>query len=141
MVLVLVHELGHAAAVKLAGADLRSIDVDGAGGMCTWAGDVGSYWRAIIAWAGVLAQLVLYIGARAWLSLAEPELDRFAGEFVSAFLDINLIMAAFNLIPLRGFDGVEAWKLFPLCGARGEDAAPRGSPRSSARRGSAPSAR
>ena len=42
--LVLVHELGHAACVRLYGYQVTSIEVNGLGGRCAWAGDPTAEW-------------------------------------------------------------------------------------------------
>jgi Zn-dependent protease len=114
LTLILVHELGHAVAIRASGARVRSVDLHGGGGECSWDGEVTRVQRALIAWGGVFAQLVLFGAVAALLAITEPNLGEFAGEFAEAFGMYNLILAAFNLLPVRGFDGIEAWPLFPL---------------------------
>ena len=110
LLLVLVHELGHAVAARSFGAQVISINAHGFGGTCEWYGDVTAKQRAIIAWGGVLAQAVVYVAARI-LSLVVPTWG-FLGDFMYTLLVTNLILIAINLLPIRPLDGAEAWKLF-----------------------------
>jgi Zn-dependent protease len=111
---VLVHELGHAIVVRACGARVRYADLHGAGGECSWSGTVTAWGRALIAWGGVAAQVVLYAIVMAWLLVAKPTFGEFGEQVVEALTGINLFMAAFNLLPVRSLDGVEAWKILPM---------------------------
>src|SRR6185503_15369253 len=59
--LVVVHELGHAALVRRYGFHVEAIEVNGLGGVCAWGGDATAKQRAVIAWGGVLAQAALLL--------------------------------------------------------------------------------
>lgn len=109
--LVLIHELGHAFLVKRRRLRNREIRVHGFGGVSIH--ERGSvYDQAIIAWGGVLAQiLVLYVPTKLVTTFVDLPPVPFLGELVSAFLFTNLLLAAFNLIPVAPFDGAMAWKL------------------------------
>lgn len=112
VVIILVHELGHAAAVKGSGFTVSGIDVTGLGGHCRWRGGVSELERAWIAWGGVLAQLLLLLVvllARAIWGAPESRAGLLASE---AFIGINLWIAALNLVPVRPLDGADAWRLF-----------------------------
>jgi Zn-dependent protease len=61
----------------------------------------------------VLAQGVLLMATVALLDLMPPKTP-FGVELAVALTLGNATMAAFNLIPFRGLDGVEAWKIFRL---------------------------
>src|SRR4051812_22189782 len=61
VLLVLVHERGHAMLVRLFGGRVVSIDIHGVGGECRWQGHVSDRKRAAIAWGGVLAQAFLLL--------------------------------------------------------------------------------
>jgi Zn-dependent protease len=113
LVLVLIHELGHAIMVRAAKARVLSIDAHGAGGVCWWQGDVSDIWRALIAWGGVLAQAVVLACAYAWLVFVGYPTTSIGAGFADAFTNSNLWLIAINLIPIPGFDGAEAWRLFP----------------------------
>lgn len=112
--IVLVHEFGHALMVRWCGGTVLSIDMDGLGGSCSWEGEVSYIQRALIAWGGVLAQLVLFIVVKAVDTTAGwPAM--FGGfQLLSMLTSTNLRIAAFNLIPFPPFDGWQAWRLVPL---------------------------
>lgn len=112
--IVLFHELGHAALVKAARMQIVSIDVHGLGGVCRWYGVPSPRWRAIIAWGGVLAQaLVLLLTGMALLAL--PTITSpFVGQLVDTFLWTNLFIIAINLLPIPPLDGAEAWPLLGM---------------------------
>jgi hypothetical protein len=113
LVLVLVHEAGHALMVRAARARVVSIDAHGAGGVCHWEGSVSDIWRALIAWGGVVAQAVLLVGAYVCLAAFGPPHTEMSAGMADAFTDGNLWLMAVNLIPIPGFDGATAWPLFP----------------------------
>lgn len=113
LALVLVHEAGHAAMVRAARARVVSIDAHGAGGVCHWEGNVSPIWRSLIAWGGVLAQALLLAGAYAYLFAFGPPQTAMGAGLADALTDGNLWLMAVNLIPIPGFDGAEAWPLFP----------------------------
>ncbi len=112
-VLIVVHELGHAFLVLRRHLRPVEVMVHGFGGHCSH--ERGSpYDHAIIAWGGVLAQLlVLFVPAVLFQTLA-PKLATssfFVIEFLEALVRTNLILVAFNLIPFPPLDGAQAWKL------------------------------
>lgn len=113
LVLVMIHEIGHAAMVRFARARVVAVEAHGAGGLCYWEGDVSEIGRALIAWGGVLAQLVAFLVATAAIHFAGPPQSEAAHAFAYAFTDSNLWLAAINLVPIPGFDGAEAWKIIP----------------------------
>lgn len=118
LLLVLFHELGHAAVVRYHGHEVESIDVHGLGGLCRWSGLATPIERATIAWGGVWAQMVIFAGAHiALAALGRPE-SSFVAQMAHAATSVNLWLMAINLIPLPPLDGVEAWTLFPLLWAR-----------------------
>ncbi|MFO0614080.1 MAG: M50 family metallopeptidase [Polyangiaceae bacterium] len=110
IVLILMHELGHAAVAKLCGLPVSRIDVHGLGGVCWSGGRQTPLQRALVSWGGVWAQLIVF--GVAFVLLKVP-LDRgaFLTEFLSSFLWNNLILAGINLIPMQPFDGADAWTL------------------------------
>lgn len=108
--LVLFHELGHAAMVRLVGARVGNIDVHGLGGSCSWYGNPSALGRAWIAWGGVLAQAVLLGVAYLWLAVRPPH-SVFAAQLLAAYTFTNLWLIAINLMPIPPLDGAEAWAL------------------------------
>jgi hypothetical protein len=107
VVLVLVHELGHAVLVSRYQLEVESIDLHGMGGECRYRGDPSAWQIAVIAWGGVLAQaLLLPLGF-----LLAPTIDQpFLATCIETFGWANVWMIAFNLMPIPPLDGAEAWK-------------------------------
>lgn len=112
LVVILLHELGHAFIVWRVGLVNLGIDLTGIGGLCRWTGQPTEIQRAWVAWGGVLAQLALFVLTAIPLLVLGPPSHPWLAELVHAFTRANLFIAAFNLIPFPPFDGAEAWPLF-----------------------------
>jgi|GEM_PF-673054 len=114
LLLVLLHEAGHAYVVHRVGARPIALEVLGFGGLCWWKGTVTPIQRACIAWGGVWAQLlVLAVAGVAVLALGKPG-NLFAADMVDVALVSNLWLIGVNLLPIPPLDGKEAWQLVPL---------------------------
>ncbi|MEZ4298285.1 MAG: M50 family metallopeptidase [Polyangiaceae bacterium] len=114
LLLVLIHEAGHAYVVRRVGARALALDVLGFGGLCWWEGSVTPIQRACIAWGGVWAQMVVLVLAFAGVAVfGEPD-HWFAAQMVDVAIRANLWLMAINLLPIPPLDGKEAWSLFPL---------------------------
>jgi hypothetical protein len=111
LLLVLFHELGHAALVRAFRLRVEGIDITGFGGLCHWSGRATATERGVIAWGGVLAQALLLAGTVAALFLLGRPRTAFAAELVSVFTYTNVWLIALNLLPVPPLDGFEAWKL------------------------------
>lgn len=112
--LILVHELGHAFAVRRVGGQVLSVDVTGLGGLCAWRGEVTRIQRACVAWAGVWAQLVLLGMTLLLQGMYGPFRNGGMAQLADVFIRTNLWLMAINLLPVRPMDGAEAWRLLPL---------------------------
>jgi stage IV sporulation protein FB len=112
LLVILVHELGHAWAVKRSGFSVSGIDVTGLGGHCRWRGRASNLERAWIAWGGVLAQMLLLVLTLSARAIWGPPESRSALLASEAFIGINLWIAALNLVPFAPLDGADAWRLF-----------------------------
>lgn len=110
VLLVIVHELGHAALARARRLEVYEVRVHGFGGVCIHRSG-SAYDGAIIAWGGVLAQmLVLFVPALVLARLAPPR-ELFWVEMLHAFTAVNLWIAALNLLPIPPLDGAKAWTL------------------------------
>ena len=118
IMLVLVHELGHSVLARWRGLRNREIRIHAFGGGSV--NERGSlYDQSIVAWGGVLAQLlVLYVPTVLVTTFVSLPASPFLHQLLSAFLFTNLFLAAFNLIPIAPVDGAMAWKLPRLWWAR-----------------------
>lgn len=114
LVVVLVHEIGHAVAVRRVGGAVASIQVTGWGGHCEWYGEPTELEDALVAAGGILAQLALLLAVvLLMVAIGSPQQPN-AQEFADALLGGNLRLALINLIPLAPLDGARAWRLLPL---------------------------
>jgi stage IV sporulation protein FB len=110
LLVILIHELGHAFVVRRARQTVLSVDVHGLGGVCQWVGNASPIERACIAWGGVWGQMALLVVALpVWLLV--PTYSVYQEQFLQALVRGNLFLAALNLLPIPPLDGAEAWKL------------------------------
>ncbi len=111
LTLVLLHELGHAAVVQLAGGRATEVMLTGFGGHCAWEGEVSPLGRAAIACGGIGAQLlVLFLALALWALELVPPGDA-ARTVLAAATISNAWLIGVNLLPIGPLDGVEAWAL------------------------------
>jgi len=110
--LVVVHELGHAACVRFCGYRVTAIDVNGLGGLCHWEGDPTAKHDALIAWGGVIAQAVVLVASLMVLAVADlpPSLAGVAW----VLTEVNATMMILNLVPIPPLDGARAWPLLRI---------------------------
>lgn len=109
LVLVLLHELGHAFFVRRLGHHVVAIEVTGFGGRCRWTGHASPRHRGIIAWGGVVAQAALLAATAAVVLFTGYPDSVFGQQIASAFLYTNAILLAVNLLPVEPLDGAQAW--------------------------------
>lgn len=112
LLVIALHEAGHALLVHRARLVNLGVDLTGFGGRCRWTGRPSEVQRSVIAWGGVLAQLALLIPALLVAWLAGPSESAFAAHLLEAFTRINAILIVLNLLPFQPLDGAEAWPLF-----------------------------
>lgn len=113
VVIVLLHELGHAAFVRVLRHRVLSIDVTGFGGLCRWSGAASQLERSLIAWGGVLAQAVLLVVAVGLGLLGLWAAVPYGAQLGHAFIWTNLWILLLNLLPFPPLDGADAWRLLP----------------------------
>jgi Zn-dependent protease len=114
LVLVLMHELGHAAVVRYHGHQVESVDVHGLGGLCRWSGRSTPIQRATIAWGGVWAQMIILAAAYAVIFALGPPMTSVGHQLATLCTSVNFWVICINLVPIRPLDGAEAWPLFGL---------------------------
>ena len=111
---ILVHELGHAFAIRRLGYGDSEILLHGFGGMCRWRGQATRQHRILIAIAGPGAGLMIGgIALALYFTFGMP--TEFAlKSLVVAVLFINIGWSIFNLMPIWPLDGghvVRYWLL------------------------------
>src|SRR5689334_9660769 len=102
-VMVLVHELGHALLAQRYRLKVREIRIYAFGGECELEATRSERQLVVIAWGGVLAQLALFALASLVLALHLP-LQRELHAMLLVWTTTNLVIAAFNLLPIPPLD-------------------------------------
>lgn len=117
LVIVIVHELGHAYYAGKFGCRVLTIDVFFGGGYCSHEAPRYRTEEYIIAWGGILFQLALFaVSLIAWLIIYYFNLlsnHSYIIDALDVLLGFNLFIMVINLIPIRGLDGYKAWRLMP----------------------------
>jgi len=113
LALLILHESGHLFMARRRGYRAFSMALYPIFGLASFEAPDSRIDRALIAWGGVLAQAVVAVPLTLYIILAgytpfEP---------VNAALVIlggySLVVAAFNLLPIRPLDGSRAWDIVP----------------------------
>jgi Zn-dependent protease len=112
LVIILVHEAGHAYFVRHFRLSVVSIDVHGLGGVCRWQGHASDIAISIIAWGGVLAQLALLAVTEIVARVLQGAGGPLVGAILVTLTATNIAIILLNLLPFPGFDGFDAWRLF-----------------------------
>lgn len=123
--LILIHELGHAALVLRYRLGLSEIALHGAGGHCRHDAPASAFQESAIAWGGVLAQLALFGSVKLAVLLLGPPQSEFTSTLVYVFTEPNLWLIAFNLIPFEPLDGARAWPMLGMLSRRYRKQAPQ----------------
>lgn len=109
--LILVHELGHAFAAKIASSKVHAVLVTAAGGWC-FADEPDSFRSRFAFYAGGIAAQILALLVTATLVALFGNPDSFVlNAFVLVFTIVNVILIIINMIPMEGTDGQKLWGL------------------------------
>lgn len=114
LLIIGLHELGHAILARRYGLHVRAIKIHGLGGVTEMIGHETQWSRSVIAWGGVLAQALLFAAATAFLWFVPLPQTVFTYQLLNALTEFNALIMALNLIPFPPLDGAEAWKIFGL---------------------------
>jgi hypothetical protein len=112
LLVLAVHEIGHAIVVRWRGLRSHAIRMHWMGGYCSHDGGT-ALDEAWIAWGGVGAQLPFFVLGLVLVFGVLPPGSLSNDLYVSLVL-ANGMMIGFNLVPIRGLDGHKAWTLFRL---------------------------
>jgi hypothetical protein len=118
VVLILVHELGHALLCRAYRLRVVEIRIHGLGGECHYRDTATPWQRSVVAWGGVLAQALLLAVTFVVDALGLVPPSGFGYDVVTTFVLTNLCMIALNLLPVDPLDGADAWMLFAMLPAR-----------------------
>lgn len=110
VLVVLLHEMGHAFLARRYGLAVKEIMLHGLGGHCAYVGYPTPWQRAVIASGGVVVQAILLaIFVPLYLLLPVGGVNQAA--FFSVMVFTNLFLILFNLIPIAPLDGHQIAKL------------------------------
>jgi stage IV sporulation protein FB len=115
-VLLVVHELGHAAMLRWKKIEVERITFFGLHGSTeySWASAAN---EILIAWGGVAAQLSLLLIALAVSFVpgisSTPIIATIAVPVLFVFIQVNIFMMVVALLPIGPFDGRRAWAVIP----------------------------
>lgn len=112
VVIILIHELGHALLVRRYRLSVVSVDLNGIGGVCRYSGRPTEVQESVIAWGGVLAQGVLMAITEVVGRIAGLRGQTFVAQVAEMLVASNFYLMVLNLVPLPPFDGAKAWALF-----------------------------
>jgi Zn-dependent protease len=118
VLIILLHEIGHALLVMRYGLGVSSIDLHAYGGATRWSGQATDHQRSVVAWGGVLAQAALFAATITAVAVLGPPRTFFARDLVYVFTQTNLWLMALNMLPFPPLDGAQAWKLAGELGRR-----------------------
>lgn len=111
VLLILIHELGHALIVLRYRLGLQEIMVHGVGGYCAHDPARTRFQDSAIAWGGILGQLAALLVTGALLLVLGPPTSVHTAQLAHVFTETNLFLIAINLIPIEPLDGRKAWPL------------------------------
>jgi len=112
VLLIVLHEIGHAWLVIKRGYKLNFIELRDFHGVCNYSFLQNKSLhldQAIISWGGVILQLIVALPLVIFSQLGViPEIP-FVSIFVIVFGYISLFLVVINLIPVQPLDGATAW--------------------------------
>lgn len=115
--LLLAHELGHAAVAHWRHVEVQHIRLFFIHGLCVHDEPYHEEDDISIAWGGVAAQLAVLIAAAAaslLLATFAPSARLLAAPLFDVLIEINLVIMVVNLLPVAPLDGAKAWRALPL---------------------------
>jgi Zn-dependent protease len=111
LLVMLMHEAGHAAVVRRFGGRVISIEMSAIHGRTTYFSPMRPTPPVPVAWGGAVGQMLVAVPVSLqWLAVEDGPLARDVALFVLG--PWNALIALVNLLPLPGLDGAIAWKGF-----------------------------
>jgi Zn-dependent protease len=112
------HEVGHMIAAHRRGSAVWAIEIYPLWGLTRYEQGWSRIDRAVIAWGGVVAQLLVAMPILIWVGLFGYSQSDAVNVALALFGGFSLLIVVFNLFPGVGLDGATAWDLFPALLAR-----------------------
>ncbi|MEI9977012.1 MAG: hypothetical protein WDO73_36155 [Ignavibacteriota bacterium] len=111
--LLILHESGHLAMARRRGYLAFSMALYPIFGLASFEAPDSRLDRALIAWGGVLAQLAIAIPLTLYILLAGYTPFEPLNAVLAILGGYSLVVAVFNLLPIRPLDGSRAWDIIP----------------------------
>ena len=113
LVLIIIHEIGHALVVRFYRFNVHELFIHGFGGTCFWSGSSTIFQECLIAWGGVFAQFLVFLFFNFSPYFIDYPKNAVIEPIFRVFIGTNLLIVLINLIPFEPCDGAQAWKIFP----------------------------
>ena len=113
LALMLLHESGHMMAAQRKHCQVMSIDLYPIFGLCRFQAPRSKFDHCVIAWGGVIAQLLVAIPLVVGLEVFGYSRFNPINAILVILGPYSLTVVAFNLLPVRGLDGAVAWWIIP----------------------------
>ena len=116
--MLVIHEIGHAIAAKRRRHRVFAIEIYPFHGLCQYEQARSPWDETMIAWGGVVAQVIVAVPLIVLLKAGATTGLRALDAAVWILTAPSLIVAAMNLIPIAPLDGRAAWRIVPLAWKR-----------------------
>ncbi len=113
----MIHELGHAAVAHRFGYAVEGIWLGAIHGRCEFQAPKTQWEHCVIAWGGVAAQLAVAVPLIAFDAFWHRPLG-ILGPVLLILGYYSGVVVLLNLLPLKGRDGLRAWRIVPLLRTR-----------------------
>jgi membrane-associated protease RseP (regulator of RpoE activity) len=113
LALILLHESGHMVAAQRKHCQVSSIDLYPIFGLCCFQVPWSKYDHCVIAWGGVIAQLLVAIPLVVGLKVFGYSNFSSVNAVLVGLGPYSLMVAVFNLLPIGRLDGAVAWWIIP----------------------------
>jgi membrane-associated protease RseP (regulator of RpoE activity) len=110
---ILIHECGHMMAAQRKGCAVWSIELYPIWGITRFSEPSSQSDRCVIAWGGVVAQLIVAVPLVVWVETFGYTRYQALNALLAILGFFSLSVAVFNLLPIRPLDGSIAWTLLP----------------------------
>jgi Zn-dependent protease len=111
--LLIIHESGHLTMARRRGYQAFSMALYPIFGLASFEMPQSRIDGALIAWGGVLAQIVVAVPLTLYVVLFGYSHFEALDAALAILGEYSLFVAAFNLIPVRPLDGSKAWDIIP----------------------------
>ena len=110
---ILIHECGHMIAAQWKGCEVTAIELYPIHGCVCFHQPWSRYDDAVIAWGGVVAQAMVAVPLVTFVAIFGFTRSDAVNVAIGILGYYSLIVAGFNLVPVRPLDGAKAWYLIP----------------------------